>query len=747
VSSGGLSIGELVGTVSLNDQFSGPVNGVAKALGLASESFTALAGAAGIVGGAVVGATSAIVALGVHGADVADVSSAFDQLTSAAGSTSEAMLGALQEGTLGTISNFDLMKASNGVLASGLVTSADNMRTLAAGAKLLADRTGGDTAQAFDTLTSAMATGRTQALKSLGVVVDSDTALKAYADSVHKTVPALSDHETAAAKAQAVLNGLKSALDANGPATVDFADRINQGKAAVQNFVDNVSVAIANSPALAVVMDTISGSIQSAFGGNNQAAIQTISDYVTKFGIFLVQTAEVGVGAARFITNAFEGSKVIFNAVLEALFSGIGSAAGTLADLADKAQALPVVGSAFATLAGDIHVTADMANSLAIGFGEMKEKAVDSAANVNAGFDAVQSVLGVVEDKMKALDGAQVQVQASSAGVRKGLDDVAAGAALTAAQMQAIEDATRKGQEAMADMASDAAAKFMRLQDDLTLANMTGVQARLFEIQRAQEAEIASLQGLAFAYPAVYEELTAMVTEKYGLMASAAIDAANQQVGAATGGAQGQIEQAQLALDAAVANYNSLASSGKATYAQLQAAHAKMTQAEMTLDQAKQAARMQQFQDLAQAASTILRSIFGKSKAAAIAAVIIDTAAGVVKSFAQYGWPWGLVPAAAITAQGFAAISKINSADGSFAAGTPDMSFVDFGRVSRVDLHGHEAVINPSQGETLQEMLVSAVASREQETAREIKGLRADMADRDRALPLWMRDAILFGNA
>jgi hypothetical protein len=747
VSSAGLSIGELVGTVSLNDQFSGPVDKVAKSLGLASESFTALAGAAGIVGGAVVGATSAIVALGVHGADVADVSSAFDQLTSAAGSTSEAMLGALRDGTLGTISNFDLMKASNGVLASGLITSADSMKTLAAGAKLLADRTGGDTAQAFETLTSAMATGRTQALKSLGVVIDSDTAVQAYANSVHRTVPALSDQEVAAAKAQAVLLGLKSALDANGPATADFGDRINQGKAAIQNFVDNVSVAVANSPALAVVMETISSSIQSAFGGNNQAAIQTISDYVTKFGIFLVQTAEVGVEGARFITNAFEGSKVIFNAVLEALFSGIGSAAGVLADLADKATALPVVGSSFATLAGDIHATADMANSLALGFGEMKEKAVDSAADTNAGFDSVQAVLGKVEEKMKAVAGAQVEVQTTAAGVKQAHTDAAAAANALAQVMAGLSEEDERWRRDIVEVVGDVNSKFVGMLNDITMANQTSVDARVTAIAIERDKVLEDLALKQQWYGEYYDVLVTLANEKYRLMTEAAqghfatVQQAAEEAGFLT---REQMEQTR---DNALQLYNDMKASGLFTYKELQAAHAKYKKAEDELNGTTSLSAIQKFEAIASAASTILRTLFGKSKAAAIAAVIIDTAAGVVKSFAQYGWPWGLVPAAAITAQGFAAISKINSADGSFAQGTPEMSFVDFGRVSRVDLHGQEAVVNRAQGETLQELLVAAVAGREQETAREIKGLRSDMADRDRALPLWMRDAILFGNA
>ena len=65
-----------------------------------------------------------------------------------------------------------------------------------------------------------------------------------------------------------------------------------------------------------------------------------------------------------------------------------------------------------------------------------------------------------------------------------------------------------------------------------------------------------------------------------------------------------------------------------------------------------------------QAISGVLTSIFGESKSAAIAGAIIDTAAAVVSSFKNAGgWPWGLIPAAAMAAAGLAQIRTIQQTD------------------------------------------------------------------------------------
>jgi hypothetical protein len=51
------------------------------------------------------------------------------------------------------------------------------------------------------------------------------------------------------------------------------------------------------------------------------------------------------------------------------------------------------------------------------------------------------------------------------------------------------------------------------------------------------------------------------------------------------------------------------------------------------------------------------------SKAFSAAQVVINTAQGISKAFAQYGWPAGIGPAAAVAASGAAQLASIASAE------------------------------------------------------------------------------------
>lgn len=704
-----IDIGELRGIISLQDNFSAPANSVSKQLGLMSESFGAVTKAAGLIAGAVGAAGGAIVALGVHGSAVADVKDAFGELARGAGAAADVMLGRLRDGTLGTISNFDLMKLANRALGTGLIKSSEDMGTLAAGAKLLADRTGGDTKEAFETLTSAMASGRTAQLKQLGLFVDSKVAVEAYASKLGKSVSDLNDHERATALSQGALSALKRELEASGGKAADFGDNIDRGKVAVQNLVDDLSVAIATSPVLAAGMNAMGEALQRAFGGSSQDVVKTLMGFVNQFGIGLVQAGQVAVSFGTFVLQAFQGAKAVFNAVFETLFSGIGKFSSMLADLAEKATTIPGIGSSFQGLATNFRGAADVANSLAIGFGVLTDDAVRSSDAIGAGGAVINEALAGVEAQMRKAMETGAELTTASEGVATGLRNVGESAGLSSEQIKAMEEATRRGQEAMFDSGEAIATTFEDLQQRLTLANQSGLELRLSEIEIARQREMEGLQRWAFEVPAVYERVTAMVEELYGRQAAAAEASFAEQALAAEVSYLSQIDQARVAYVQAVANYAALVQSGTASYAALAAAKAAATHAEIELDKMAQAARLNSLMVVSDSASSILRSLFGKSKSAAIAAAIIDTIAAVVKTLAAYPFPFSLIPAAAAAAAGYAQIAKIRSTDAGFQEGTPGTAFVDFGRGSTEILHGKEAVVTEAQGQSVAGMVADAI--------------------------------------
>jgi len=165
----------------------------------------------------------------------------------------------------------------------------------------------------------------------------------------------------------------------------------------------------------------------------------------------------------------------------------------------------------------------------------------------------------------------------------------------------------------------------------------------------------------------------------------------------------------QKTADEARFRYQQMLDAGKATYQELQAAHAAYKQAEADLNAKSSVSAIQGFELIASSASSILRSLFGKSKAAAIAAAIIDTLAAIVKTMAAYPWPWNLVPAAAAAVAGYAQVQKIRNTDAGFAQGTPGTSFVDFGAGTPSMLHGQEAVVTRPQAEGVASMVRDAI--------------------------------------
>ncbi len=170
-----------------------------------------------------------------------------------------------------------------------------------------------------------------------------------------------------------------------------------------------------------------------------------------------------------------------------------------------------------------------------------------------------------------------------------------------------------------------------------------------------------------------------------------------------------QVEQAKRVLAEVLARRAEMLAAHEETNASMLKSDEALAVAKKNLDEAELKLKIQHFTMIADSASSILRSLFGKSKAAAIVAVLIDAAAAIVKCFSQFGF-WGFVPAAAVAVATGAEIAKIKNAEpAGFAQGTPGTSFVDFGAGTATVLHGQEAVVTQGQGETLAEMLEEAI--------------------------------------
>jgi len=778
-----IDIGELRGILTLQDQFSGPINGAAKQLGFFGESFGAVTKFTGLAGGAIGAAGAAIVALGTHGAEVADVQDAFAGLTAAAGESADVMLGALRSATLGTISDFDLMKMSTGVLSSGLVTNAKDMEILAAGAKMLADRTGKDTAGAFDTLTSAMASGRTASLKQLGLFVDTKTATEAYAKSLNKSVGDLSDHEKATALSQAALGELRKQMDANGAASADFGDNIARGKVLVQNFVDSLSIAIAQSPVVKAGMEAAGKAMAEVFGGKSTDLVKTLADWIGKFAIGVTYVGQAAIVAGQVLVQAFYAAKTVIGVVMAAI-AGLGAGiTEVVSGIAGFLQKIPGHAGWIDSFAESTKSAAAYMNGLTEGVQEEIKASVQGALGHSAASQALDKMGGVLINVRSAMQAAQgTQVTATEATKQFGVATTEAATRSEEASKK-ILDANRKLDEDLAligrvgvdrkimelgfafdaevariealkelkeaeknDLIAKAQLRYqmeveaaqagsdeirditLRLQEELALAKTTGLDAELLSIEQHRQTDLDNLLIYKERYGEEYAAMVELVNAKYDEMSQAATGFFNTASEfAAAHGFKTREELAQTAA-AAEAGYNQMKASGLFTYGELQQAHAAWKKAEADLDNESAMTKMALFETIAASASTILTSLFGKSKAAAIAAAIIDTLAAVVKTMAAYPWPFNLVPAAAAFAAGMVQVNKIRSQEASFATGTE--GFEDFGRGTMAVLHGVERV--QTQAQAIEEQAG---------IAREIKALRAELAGRQETIRIpWIAD-------
>lgn len=722
-----------------------------------------------------------LVELGNRGANVDDVANSFEVLTEKTGESADVMLGKLREGVVGTLSDFDLMVLANKTLGSGLVKTSDDMGVLAAGARTLAKATGQTTKEAFDTLTSAMASGRTAALKQVGLFVDSKVALEAYSAAIHKNVSDFTDADRAQALAAASLEALRGRMKEIKPDAADFGELIDQAKVRLENFRDQVAVAVAKSPVFAAGMNTMGKALSDAFGSDNKAQAAEMTRFIEKVGIGVTYVAQGALVLGSVFATVFSAIGVLVNGALTAVVGFAGGIVTGVDALARLQASLPFASDGakqLAAITGDLRtrmdaMTISLANSTAeaakgvVGQGALHEKLDAMGGVVMRVRDAMTEAQGKTAETTKAVvelgkaapetagrsqDAADKIAEAFRALNAEVMAGTKVGLERRLVEINAARDKELTGLKTLKDMTVAEHAEMERLvnekydqrveaarlagdeivnkerevQQAIALQLTTGTANKLLQIQIARDKEIEGLAILKATNEARYQEDVAAVNEKYRLQAEAAQGYyATIELAAAAAGFKTRAEQ-QLEADNAKRLYEEMLASGKFTYEQLEAAKKKATDAAAALDKTETLGAMAKFELIAGAASGMLRSLFGKSKAAAIAAALIDTAAAVAKTLAQYPFPFSLVPAAAAAAAGYAQVQTIRKTNPEgFAKGTPGLDFMDFGAESFQPLHNQEAVIPRGGGHVLAGEIADAMPGQEEQVSllREITSL------------------------
>lgn len=406
-----------------------------------AESFRALGQGLALAGGAVAAVGAAIIALGSRGADVADVREQFGILNDAIGNSADVIV-KLRVALGNTVTDFDIMKTVNTGLSAGLKLTAADMELVGKASRVLADRVGGDTKKAFDDLIMGMTKGKDGALSFLGVNVDLAQAQETYAANIGKSVSQLNEAQQLEAKRNAVLDDLRLKLAQSGEAQVDFADRVQIGKVAIENFTNALGEVISQSPVINKAMEVVSNAVLDAFGENQAATIETLIGWVNNFAIGVVKAASAAVTVAHTIADAWQGLKVMFNAVVEGL---VGALSLFVKGAAMVAQAQMVMMPGGKTIFGGMKKQLDedaaALEHLSKGFKEQKEAALDSAGTQNAAFLKVQGFLGNLTKEMEKATSTTQKLGVSH--VKTGKDTETHGATITKT-LKAVEDWRKK---------------------------------------------------------------------------------------------------------------------------------------------------------------------------------------------------------------------------------------------------------------------------------------------------------------
>lgn len=386
----------------LSNQLQQSAGQMMDALSGIEPSFTSIIKVAGVALGAVTAITGAIVALGVHGSEIDDVTAGFQRL---AGGTQQAtdILDAMRAGVVGTIDDMKLMTDANHLLATGAVTSADDFGTLTEAARVLSREGFGTMQDMIQGVSRAMETGRSRRLALMGVTVDTKGAEQAYAKSLGITAADLSTDQKLHADRQAILAALNKTVKEAGDQELSFAEKINSTKVAIENWFNALSGAIAQSPVLSTALDGIKEAFNAAFGGDSQNLINEIVDLVEQFADKFVGAASTLVTVVGAIGKEFIALHVVLGDAAQ-IIDGVALAFEYLALGIAKALNIASFGKAFnddiARINGNIDSLLDRMKQRGDALQKDKdaEKAWDDATKKVA--DTLDSVKGKLDDQL-----------------------------------------------------------------------------------------------------------------------------------------------------------------------------------------------------------------------------------------------------------------------------------------------------------------------------------------------------------
>ncbi len=264
----------------------------------------------GVIAG-IAGAFASVAAVKA-GAEIGDISSAFDQLSQKAGTTSDVLLNRLNTATGETVRNLDLMKLANQGLQAGLKPEA--LEAAAKAARSYADSVGTDAKQELDAFISGLSRGNDAFLKSRGIIIDNEKAFQIYADSLGIAADKLDEVQKAEAIRAAATQALIEKTKSLGETQNDTADAFDKFSKLLSDKRDAFLQAIGTNQELGNAVDLLAEQIKKF---DVTPLINGLSKIITFTSSTITALADLADNVNvvnKYLQNPFDGLEAAFGA-------------------------------------------------------------------------------------------------------------------------------------------------------------------------------------------------------------------------------------------------------------------------------------------------------------------------------------------------------------------------------------------------------------------------------------------------
>lgn len=371
------------------------------------------------VSGLLVGLPGQLADLASRGADVDDVTSAFERLTQQAGGVADAFQTELRNATSGTIADFDLLAQANENLRAGI--KPDEIIELTKAARALAEETGQDLKQSIDEVTQAFQTGRVAALQNRLGVIDLKAAESDLAKQLGITADQLSQEGQVTAARNALLEAARKKTEEFGEITADAADKTKSLGATLQNAKDQMAKALATSIEYNEALDTLANILKDIPLAEFATALISVTTATIGAANSMTRFVSEGLGelkkaATRSVTAPFEEAMIRVVDLLNKDTPQATKLAVTQFNLL-KAEILKnkdlafVYGQDMVTLGHQIDAVTKSSQSAAKGISDFAKGAEGAAKGVKGAADKTGDLNSNLIDNAKLTEAAKVAAE------------------------------------------------------------------------------------------------------------------------------------------------------------------------------------------------------------------------------------------------------------------------------------------------------------------------------------------------